>query len=625
MAGFRGLLELSGVWLHAPALTAPSANFSVSTLFGTAPLTVNVVDTSSGVVVTRVWDFTDAGVTDSTAASASYTYTTSGTYTIRLTVGNSVGTSQALAVITVYAAPTPPAPTLTWRYEADWAKDGQFAHTHSDISNYVSGASWKYGMQNAFEGDGAYKSVAETSEAALRLLGRNGEFLPSGLLDSETQRGVLVRITASYDGTDYPMYTGKISAIRPGLDTQNANGVLHTAQMDITDQMDELLDAEFFPQLLTNTRIDTALTAMFDQAVVLYPYPPFVIEASALDEDALFINEFTDFEQSITTLEWIGDNSDAGKGVSAQGYVRDTVAGEIAGRFYWDAREAKFKFVNRHADVLADTAFEMTDSLISGVGAIKFEDLTNIVTLTFSPRNVGTPETQIYSYPNLPLELRAKAKKNFTARYATVEGAKVGATDVIQPVPGVDVIYTGGELIASCEIGAGSAKFTLENTHGRETATITTLKIRGTPLETFSNASVTERDATSIHEYGRLEKTLSIRAISDEDFATDVARLLKSRFATPIFRLASVMFVVNTNKPTSLDALALGVGARVRVNSASSNHNAEYIIVGQSHVVDPATAKHDVTWILKPLDRDPYFIIQNSEHGELDGNNVIAL
>ncbi|HKK71872.1 MAG TPA: S8 family serine peptidase [Candidatus Krumholzibacteria bacterium] len=69
---------------------APVAAFSSDTTSGTAPLTVNFTDQSSGAPTSWSWDFGDGSV--STVQNPSYTYDVVGTYTVSLTVSNDVGT-----------------------------------------------------------------------------------------------------------------------------------------------------------------------------------------------------------------------------------------------------------------------------------------------------------------------------------------------------------------------------------------------------------------------------------------------------------------------------------------------------------------------------------------------------
>jgi trimeric autotransporter adhesin len=82
----------------------PAASFTAAPASGVAPLTVQFTDTSSGTVDSRAWDFQNDGVVDSTVPSPTFTYTSPNTYTAKLTVTNSAGSSSATRTITVSPA-----------------------------------------------------------------------------------------------------------------------------------------------------------------------------------------------------------------------------------------------------------------------------------------------------------------------------------------------------------------------------------------------------------------------------------------------------------------------------------------------------------------------------------------
>jgi trimeric autotransporter adhesin len=84
---FHNYSALSGVG------TPPSANFAASPQSGTAPLVVSFTNTSSGAPDAWEWDFQNDGIVDSTVQNPTFTFATPGTYTVKLTVSNSAGSS----------------------------------------------------------------------------------------------------------------------------------------------------------------------------------------------------------------------------------------------------------------------------------------------------------------------------------------------------------------------------------------------------------------------------------------------------------------------------------------------------------------------------------------------------
>ncbi|HNQ26014.1 MAG TPA: DUF3344 domain-containing protein, partial [Methanoregulaceae archaeon] len=89
------------------APVAPVAQYTANTTSGTPPLSVQFTDQSTGTVTGYAWDFTNDGVVDSTAKNASFTYSTTGTYTVNHTVTGPGGSDSEVKTnyITVTAAP----------------------------------------------------------------------------------------------------------------------------------------------------------------------------------------------------------------------------------------------------------------------------------------------------------------------------------------------------------------------------------------------------------------------------------------------------------------------------------------------------------------------------------------
>ncbi len=94
--------------------SAPIAEFMVVPFdtSGDAPFTVQFQDLSTNSPTSWEWDFTNDGVVDSTLQNPSYTYSTPGTYNVRLKAGNAFGTDDIIK--TGYITVTAPPPTGTF-------------------------------------------------------------------------------------------------------------------------------------------------------------------------------------------------------------------------------------------------------------------------------------------------------------------------------------------------------------------------------------------------------------------------------------------------------------------------------------------------------------------------------
>ncbi|MDD5188048.1 MAG: DUF3344 domain-containing protein, partial [Methanoregula sp.] len=71
--------------------SAPVASFTANVTTGNAPLTVTFNDTSVNNPTSWAWDFNNDGTTDATTRNATYTYASSGNYTVTLTATNAAG------------------------------------------------------------------------------------------------------------------------------------------------------------------------------------------------------------------------------------------------------------------------------------------------------------------------------------------------------------------------------------------------------------------------------------------------------------------------------------------------------------------------------------------------------
>jgi PKD repeat protein len=93
-----GSNDTTGYYWHNSASlgAAPlGADFSASPTAGSAPLAVQFADTSSGSPTSWAWDFDNDGTVDSTAQNPSHTYTTAGTFSVKLIVTDAGGATSS--------------------------------------------------------------------------------------------------------------------------------------------------------------------------------------------------------------------------------------------------------------------------------------------------------------------------------------------------------------------------------------------------------------------------------------------------------------------------------------------------------------------------------------------------
>ena len=73
-----------------------AASFTGTPTSGSIPLTVNFTDASAGTITSRLWSFGDG--TTSTETNPSHTYTSTGSYTVSLTVTGDNGSNQVTSI-----------------------------------------------------------------------------------------------------------------------------------------------------------------------------------------------------------------------------------------------------------------------------------------------------------------------------------------------------------------------------------------------------------------------------------------------------------------------------------------------------------------------------------------------
>ena len=176
--------ETISEWYNAMNNPAPVANFTATPTNGTAPLTVQFTDQSTGSPTSWAWDFNNDGIVDSTAQNPIYTYSTAGTYTVKLTVTNSAGSNSLTSTncITVNvpapvanftAAPTSGTVPLQIQftdqstgninsYAWDFNNDGTVDSTVQSPS-YIYSAHGTYTVKLTVTGPGGSNSITRTN------------------------------------------------------------------------------------------------------------------------------------------------------------------------------------------------------------------------------------------------------------------------------------------------------------------------------------------------------------------------------------------------------------------------------------------------------------------------------
>jgi PKD repeat protein len=150
--GSNSQLRSNYISVGSPPPAAPVAAFTGTPLTGTAPLDVKFTDSSTGTSITnRRWDFGDGNISTYTASTnPSHRYTSTGTYTINLTVTNAGGSNSQLrsGYISVNAPPSAPVASFTGTPLTGTAPLGVM-FTDSSTGDSITNRRWDFGDGNA--------------------------------------------------------------------------------------------------------------------------------------------------------------------------------------------------------------------------------------------------------------------------------------------------------------------------------------------------------------------------------------------------------------------------------------------------------------------------------------------
>jgi len=525
--------------------------------------------------------------------------------------------------------------SATYEVKIDFGRDGTYGHAQSDLTAYVLDMTWNNGMTRPD------LEVANPASLSLTLSNTGGDF---NVEDSGATfyglfaRGQLVRVRATFSAVTYTLFTGKLRTV-PYIDPKTYGSQQVTIIAD--DLMEQMLDAEFVPDLLTSITADQALQHVFDKAAAVLPYASdywmLGHSASALGTNTTLVDTGVgvNFETGKTTLAYVGDNTGGDRSTRVQQYIRDALAAEGGGRFYFDGRTGKFVFHNRHHDINPASAATLTAADYDDGRYVAQTEVTNHVTVHYTPREIGGAASVLWQSEGV-ITLAGGEVKTIKARYrdASDNSARVGGKDFIVPLKGTDMVANlasdgSGEdrtnrTTLSVEFGAGEAQIVLENSH-HNTFYVTTMQVRGTPIKSFQRQSVELSDPDSIYNYDQRDETITLNAVDTLDLAQSIAGVRLAQFKKPHSWYENISFNANKVDSRMTQALTRDIGDTITVTHTGINHSKMYVIVGERHRVQGGgDHSHEVTWILKSNDRGQFWVLSNASLSLLSDTTILS-
>lgn len=215
-------------------LSAPVVSFSANSTSGVAPLTVNFTDTSTNSPTEWYWVFGDGST--SSDQDAIHTYSSAGTYTVKLVASNSEGSNKTTQTITVTDAGT--APVSSFTSDIIYGTAPLTVRFTDSSTNSPTSWVWSFGdggtstLQNpthTFTGAGSYTVSLTASNA----IGSNTVTLAEDITVTEATAGITPVETSSASDSSLPQETEAV-VTTPATDASSGlSGILPYAVVGV--------------------------------------------------------------------------------------------------------------------------------------------------------------------------------------------------------------------------------------------------------------------------------------------------------------------------------------------------------------------------------------------------------
>jgi hypothetical protein len=426
------------------------------------------------------------------------------------------------------------------------------------------------------------------------------------------------------------------------------------ATITARDAAHRLQAVKYETEVKTDVRTSDAILDFFKNADIFLPYSSdfFILDVSKINPDVgtlsiinpsdkinrklydadTMVNDFVEVETGISILDYVGDAlreipEDHQLRNNGLAFVYDICMGEAFGRLYFNPRDNKFHFQNRHHDANTTSKLLLTTSDIVGLDMSQ-GIVANDVRIMFTPRELGTAESIIFNLVGeepLTIAPGNNATIGVQFRDPDNETKQVAAINIIDPVASTDIIVTNSigldvthEVYTGSEISATGGEVTFRN---RLTGNVTVdkVQVRGQPIYMKDQQYARAVDGESIFFHNHIPlQNVMINYCFDQSFAQSVSDYMVREYA-PTRRVAQSVTIV-LREDNYLDIMSLDLGDAVTIYDPDSNHTGDYIIMGESHDFDISAGMHRITFILRSKDITAYFVL---DRNTLDDQQII--
>lgn len=549
---------------------------------------------------------------------------------------------------------------IEYKVELDILRTGLFDHELSDITNRVRDRlSFTTGYQQGQAlVNNASALVSPSNILQLTLDNRDGAFNyeatgTNGIIGAAfynlLAQSIMLRFSMTHDGITHS-YTFYTVGIRTSIGRYGDQVATITAR----DAVHRLQAIKYEPEVKTNVRTSDAIIDFFKDADIFLPYSSdfFILDVSKINPDVgvfsiinpadtinrklydgdTSVNDFVEVETGISILDYVGDAlrdipEDHQLRNNGLAFVYDVCMGEAFGRLYFNPRDNKFHFQNRHHDANATSKLLLTTSDIVGLDMSQ-GIVANDVRVMFIPRELGTAGSIIFSAVGQDMVTISPGNSvtvGVQFRDPDNETDPISAINVIEPVAGTDVIVLNqadqvvtGSVYIGADLNATGGEIQFRN-RLNETVRVTKLQVRGRPVYMRDQQYARASDGESIFFHNHIPlQNIVINYCFDQNFAQSVADYMVREYA-PTRRVAESVTIV-LREDNYLDIMSLDLGDAITIYDPDSNHTGDYIIMGESHDFDISAGMHRITFILRSKDITAYFVL---DRNTLDDQQIV--
>jgi len=262
------------------------------------------------------------------------------------------------------------------------------------------------------------------------------------------------------------------------------------------------------------------------------------------------------------------------------------------------------------------------------------QDIVNEALVTVYPRVADTDVTEMFRMDtgNEPMVFPYGEYKTYTL--FLMDGFQGGLSGPVCVVDGglsidsyvVDSLgyHPSGSMYQSFEDRGQYAEWTIGN-FLYDYYAYTELLLDGPALRVTGAITHIEQDDDSITAYGLRPFDVDLPLGDREGQASGLAEWLVGRFSEPSPRVETVSFRTESDGTENADQLDYGIGNTLRLRDTQTAHDRDYMIVGETHLVNIQDQSHETTWNLEPIDDlRGVFVLDDTTYGTLDNDNRLG-